>query len=192
MHNNAIKERLNMVLIFSCDWLLTNWMQFYFFVPISSFSVSSLFLWSHWRFTCEQVKINTLKLTLFFGPCAPLCRNMRTSEGILSLSLSGEEKNSFSASGSQMDAYTTQVKLHIHTNKKHSTSEAYMIASSLVKKWNYPLKPNTTCHMCNYLEGNFTNKWTQHWAEHSKANVVCTYKNIIWKSSGASVFQSAF
>lgn len=96
MHNNAIKERLNMVLIFSCDWLLTNWMQFYFFVPISSFSVSSLFLWSHWRFTCEQVKINTLKLTLFFGPCAPLCRNMRTSEGILSLSLSLERKKTHS------------------------------------------------------------------------------------------------
>lgn len=78
------------------------------------------------------------------------------------LSLSGEEQNSFSTSGSKMDAYTTQVKLHIHTNKKHSTSEVYMIASSLGKKLNYPLKPNTMCHMCNYLEGHFTNKWTQH------------------------------
>lgn len=122
-----------------------------FFVPISSFSVSSLFLWSHWRFTCEQVKINTLKLTLFFGPCAPLCRNMRTSEGILSLSLSLERKKTHSLLQDHKWMHTLHKLNYTFIQTRSTRLLKHMIASSLVKKWNYPLKPNTTCHIIHIL-----------------------------------------
>lgn len=185
-------------------------MQFYFFShsPLFfSFFYSPVAAQSLENSLATNVKKNTLELILLCGPCAALCKCMWTNRRAKANSLwrggKKKKKKPLTLRFRITNWVRTRHKLHnrsnAHTRKLTNaanqspltclTCEVYMIASSLWagKQLNYPLKPNTVCHINKYLEANFykyTNSSLSVEKEHelcaNRKRHFCSAKNNTW------------